>query len=124
MICLVLVLRQCIQRICIIILHIAFPFGIVINSMELCSIELGLSIYLKIQCLINKATLMNLKINGSIKSFDDTSMTIEELVIQLNLVGKRIAIEKNGMIISKSEFQNISLQDGDQLEIVGAVGGG
>ncbi|MEY3910349.1 MAG: hypothetical protein RIT47_1060, partial [Pseudomonadota bacterium] len=33
-------------------------------------------------------------------------------------------IEKNGMIISKSEFQNITLQDGDQLEIVGAVGGG
>ena len=67
---------------------------------------------------------MNLKINGNIKSFDDTSMTIEGLVIQLNLLGKRIAIEKNGMIISKSEFQNITLQDGDQLEIVGAVGGG
>jgi sulfur carrier protein len=67
---------------------------------------------------------MNLKINGNIKSFDDTSMTIEGLVIQLNLLGKRIAIEKNGMIISKSEFQNILLQEGDQLEIVGAVGGG
>ena len=67
---------------------------------------------------------MNLKINGNIKSFDDTSMTIEGLVIQLNLLGKRIAIEKNGMIISKSEFQNITLQEGDQLEIVDAVGGG
>ncbi|MEY3910117.1 MAG: hypothetical protein RIT47_815 [Pseudomonadota bacterium] len=67
---------------------------------------------------------MNLKINGNIKSFDDTSMTVEALVRQLNLLGKRIAIEKNGMIISKSEFQNITLQDGDQLEIVGAVGGG
>ena len=67
---------------------------------------------------------MNLKINGNIKSFDDTSMTIEGLVMQLNLLGKRIAIEKNGMIISKSEFQEITLQDGDQLEIVGAVGGG
>lgn len=67
---------------------------------------------------------MNLKINGNIKSFDDTSMTIEGLVAQLNLLGKRIAIEKNGMIISKSEFQKITLQDGDQLEIVGAVGGG
>jgi len=67
---------------------------------------------------------MNLKINGNIKSFDDTSMTIEGLVTQLNLLGKRIAIEKNGMIISKSEFQRITLQDGDQLEIVGAVGGG
>ena len=67
---------------------------------------------------------MNLKINGNIKSFDDTSMTIEGLVTQLNLLGKRIAIEKNGMIISKSEFQKITLQDRDQLEIVGAVGGG
>ena len=67
---------------------------------------------------------MNLKINGNIKSFDDTSMTIEGLVTKLNLLGKRIAIEKNGMIISKSEFQKIMLQDGDQLEIVGAVGGG
>ncbi len=67
---------------------------------------------------------MNLKINGNIKSFDDSSMTVESLVRQLNLLGKRIAIEKNGMIISKSEFQNITLQDGDQLEIVGAVGGG
>lgn len=67
---------------------------------------------------------MNLKINGNIKTFDDTSMTIEGLVMQLNLLGKRIAIEKNGMIISKSEFQKITLQDGDQLEIVGAVGGG
>ena len=92
--------------------------------MEFCSIQLRLKIYLKIQCLMNKATSMNLKINGNIKSFDDTSMTIEGLVIQLNLLGKRIAIEKNGMIISKSEFQNITLQEGDQLEIVGAVGGG
>jgi sulfur carrier protein len=73
---------------------------------------------------MNKSTSMNLKINGNIKSFDDTSMTIEGLVTQLNLLGKRIAIEKNGMIISKSEFQKITLQDGDQLEIVGAVGGG
>ncbi len=67
---------------------------------------------------------MQLKINGSIKSFDDGLMTVEGLVGRLNLLGKRIAIEKNGMIISKSEFQNIILQDGDQLEIVGAVGGG
>ena len=67
---------------------------------------------------------MQLRINGNIKSFDDSTMTVEGLVRQLNLLGKRIAIEKNGMIIAKSEFQNIILQDGDQLEIVGAVGGG
>ena len=86
--------------------------------------RLGLHNFLKIQCLIKKTLSMNLKINGNIKSFDDSSMTVESLVVKLNLLGKRIAIEKNGMIISKSEFQNITLQDGDQLEIVGAVGGG
>jgi sulfur carrier protein len=92
--------------------------------MELCSIEFKTQKLFKNSMLMNKATSMNLKINGNIKSFDDTSMTVESLVTKLNLLGKRIAIEKNGMIISKSEFQNITLQDGDQLEIVGAVGGG
>ena len=38
---------------------------------------------------MNKATSMNLKINGNIKSFDDSSMTVEGLVTKLNLLGKR-----------------------------------
>lgn len=37
---------------------------------------------------------MQLRINGNIKSFDDSTMTVEGLVTKLNLLGKRIAIEK------------------------------
>jgi sulfur carrier protein len=42
----------------------------------------------------------------------------------LNLSGKRLAIEKNGEIVPRSQFDSVNLQDGDKLEIVGAVGGG
>jgi sulfur carrier protein len=67
---------------------------------------------------------MNVSINGSIKHLDGENMTISTLVVILNLTGKRLAIEKNGEIVPKSQFADVLLQDGDKLEIVGAVGGG
>ena len=67
---------------------------------------------------------MNISINGNIKQFNGENMTISALVVTLNLVGKRLAIEKNGEIVPRSEFDAAMLNDGDKLEIVGAVGGG
>ena len=45
---------------------------------------------------------MKMYINGSIKEFNGIKITATELIIQLNLNGKRFAIEKNGEIISKN----------------------
>ncbi len=67
---------------------------------------------------------MKISINGNIKQFDSENMTISALVVTLNLTGKRLAIEKNGEIVPRSQFAETKLQDGDKLEIVGAVGGG
>ena len=67
---------------------------------------------------------MNILINGNIKQFDGNNMTISDLIVTLNLVGKRLAIEKNGEIVPRSQFDATILNDGDKLEIVGAVGGG
>lgn len=67
---------------------------------------------------------MKISINGNIRQFDSENMTISALVVTLNLTGKRLAIEKNGEIVPRSQFAEIKLQDGDRLEIVGAVGGG
>ena len=67
---------------------------------------------------------MKISINGNIKQFDSENMTISALVVTLNLTGKRLAIEKNGEIVPRSQFTETKLQDGDKLEIVGAVGGG
>jgi sulfur carrier protein len=67
---------------------------------------------------------MNIFINGNLKQLDSENMTISALVVTLNLTGKRLAIEKNGEIVPRSQFDLVTLQDGDKLEIVGAVGGG
>ena len=67
---------------------------------------------------------MNITINGNAKQFDSENMTVSALVVTLDLTGKRLAIEKNGEIVPRSQFDAVHLQDGDNLEIVGAVGGG
>ncbi len=43
---------------------------------------------------------------------------------QMQLGGKRIALERNGEIVPRSQFAQQLLFDGDCLEIVVAVGGG
>lgn len=67
---------------------------------------------------------MQLIINGKIRSFDANTLTVAALVAQLELVGKRLAIERNAEIVPRSQFETTLLADGDKLEIVGAVGGG
>lgn len=37
---------------------------------------------------------------------------------------KRVAVERNGEIVPKAEYEETVLQDGDTLEVVSFVGGG
>jgi sulfur carrier protein len=67
---------------------------------------------------------MNIFINGNLKQLENENVTISALIVKLNLTGKRLAIEKNGEIVPRSQFETVNLLDGDKLEIVGAVGGG
>lgn len=67
---------------------------------------------------------MQLIINGNPRSFEEDSFNVAHLVTQLNLEGKRLAIERNSGIVPRSQFATTQLVDGDRLEIVGAVGGG
>lgn len=67
---------------------------------------------------------MQLIINGKPRSFDVEILSVAHLVTNLNLEGKRLAIECNGEIVPRSLFADTQLRDGDKLEIVGAVGGG
>ena len=57
------------------------------------------------------------------RSFDDP-LTVAQLIEQLRLAGKRIALERNGEIVPRSRHADQLLADGDKLEIVVAVGGG
>lgn len=67
--------------------------------------------------------MLALTINGVPRTFE-RALNCAELVDELALFGKRIAIERNGEIVPRSRFGDCRLQDGDRLEIVVAVGGG
>ena len=68
--------------------------------------------------------LIQITINGKAREFEPTISTLADLVEKLGLTGKRLAIERNGEIVPKSTFAEVQLEQGDTLEIVGAVGGG
>lgn len=67
--------------------------------------------------------MIEITINGTPRQFD-APLTVTQLVENLELAGKRIAIERNGDIVPRSQFNATSLTSGDRLEIVVAVGGG
>ncbi|MGH8629766.1 MAG: sulfur carrier protein ThiS [Burkholderiales bacterium] len=66
---------------------------------------------------------MGLTINGQSRQFPEP-LSMRDLVERLELNGKRIAVERNGEIVPRSQFGSVRLADGDALEIVIAVGGG
>ena len=67
--------------------------------------------------------MIELFINGDPRSFP-APLTLSQLIESLDMAGKRIAIEKNGEIVPRSQHVNTPLTSGDRLEIVVAVGGG
>jgi sulfur carrier protein len=67
--------------------------------------------------------VISVSINGAARDFSQT-ISLAELIQEMGLGGKRIALERNGEIVPRSQFFQQMLADGDKLEIVVAVGGG
>ncbi|MDB5815337.1 MAG: thiS [Rhodocyclales bacterium] len=67
--------------------------------------------------------MLHLTINGESRAFAD-AMSLRDLLGELALVGKRVAVERNGQIVPRGMHAATILSNGDQLEIVVAVGGG
>lgn len=67
---------------------------------------------------------MQILVNGKAMQLPSDAMTVLALVEHMQLTGKRIAVERNGDIVPRSQFPEVHLKGNDRLEIVGAVGGG
>jgi sulfur carrier protein len=66
---------------------------------------------------------MNVTINGEQQSLT-TQTSIDQLIEQLGLQGKRLAVEVNLEIVPRSDYARYVLAEGDVVEIVQAIGGG
>jgi sulfur carrier protein len=67
--------------------------------------------------------MVTITVNGERHHFEQ-ALQFTQLIDRLGLGGKRLAIERNGEIVPRSQFSATSIDDGDRLEIVVAVGGG
>ena len=66
---------------------------------------------------------MDIRVNGKTLTCKNGD-TLEQLVKQMGLLGKRIAIELNEEIKPADQFNKIQLKEGDIVEVVQAIGGG
>jgi len=55
---------------------------------------------------------------------DAAGKTVDEYLDGTDYSRTRIAVEINGVIVPKSQYSKAVLADGDEVEIVGFVGGG
>ena len=66
---------------------------------------------------------MKITVNGTERTCADLAR-VTDLLAELDLVGRRVAVERNGESVPRSMHAAVALQPGDQIEIVVAVGGG
>ena len=75
------------------------------------------------RCPLEAIVMINVSVNGAVRSIG-ADATVAALLAEMQLTGKRVAVERNGEIVPKSLHGATPLAAGDQLEIVVAVGGG
>jgi len=66
---------------------------------------------------------MRIRVNGELREYAEDSV-IADIITDLNLKGKRIAIELNKEILPFDQFSTQKIQAEDCVEIVQAIGGG
>ena len=67
--------------------------------------------------------MIQVTVNGAARRFE-RPLAVNELLAELALAGRKIAVERNGEIVPRSAHASTLVADGDRLEIVVAVGGG
>ena len=66
---------------------------------------------------------MKLRVNGEEQHFP-SDISLKELISQMGLKDLRFALAINREVIPRSEVLKTQIKDGDEIEIVHAVGGG
>ena len=72
---------------------------------------------------MKKIKKIKIKVNGKFKSVQE-NYKISDLVKDLKIPLKKVAIELNQEIVDKKKISKISLKKDDKMEIVHFIGGG
>lgn len=66
---------------------------------------------------------MQITVNGQSRT-EREGASVAELLAALSLEPRRVAVERNKLIVPRAQYAQTTLTEGDTLEIVTLVGGG
>ncbi|WP_017185105.1 sulfur carrier protein ThiS [Alkalibacillus haloalkaliphilus] len=67
---------------------------------------------------------MVIHVNGEQRELLNDIQTVSDLLNHFELADKKIIVELNANIVDSSQHEEITVQDGDRVELVHFVGGG
>ncbi len=73
--------------------------------------------------MAQKSTLMKIELNGNLLEIDQRT-TVGALLDERGIERRMVAVELNGEIIPRYDFDETEISDGDHLELLQMVGGG
>jgi sulfur carrier protein len=67
--------------------------------------------------------MITIRLNGKPRGLA-APMAIPELLESVGVTPRQVAVAINGEVVKRAEWQDVSVEDGDVVEVVRAVGGG
>ena len=67
---------------------------------------------------------MTITLNGDPFVLDSGPITIADLLARLDIDPRRVAVERNLVVIKRAAYATTPVGEGDEIEIVNFVGGG
>ena len=66
---------------------------------------------------------MTIRLNGDPFELREP-VSVSGLLVQLEIDARRVAVERNQLVVKKAAYDSTVVADGDEIEIVNFVGGG
>lgn len=67
---------------------------------------------------------MKITLNNRPETFEESTMTFEELIKKKNFTFKLLVTKLNGKLVKKNERADVAIKDGDDITVMHLVSGG
>lgn len=67
---------------------------------------------------------MNILLNNRKESFDQSALSIQDIIDLKNFTFKMLVVKVNGELVKKENYHTFQVNDGDQVAIIHLISGG
>ncbi len=67
---------------------------------------------------------MDITLNNKPQHFQEEILSVQEIIDQMNFSFKMLVVKLNGSVIKKTDYDSVTVKDGDNLAIIHLISGG